>query len=375
MAHELESAPREEAKRKYIGRVYFVTLNPHSSNHGQTLAIASSLAAEGWDAHIICRSSCRLFPMAATRSLSVHVFPAEGGKSLPLAWKLLCIIRAEEKKNGAPHLVHACDPSASQLVSLAWKLHKKLRIVHTRRVPIMETTHKGVRCYHAPQAKIITDSLAGKIALRLSGLDPHLLYTIPCGIDPSGCPVRKDRRDGRFMFAITSELMPHRGHSQLFEALPLLAEYNDLPPWELRILGDGPHFPEFLEEARQKNVAERLAFLGGTDPGVELAHCDALVLPAPEGESYLPLILQGWAARVSIITVNRLDHAEVLQDGTNCLCIHPGDMDGLAKQMARLATDAALRAKLVEGGKAALARFTLKTMVAEHARIYRETLA
>lgn len=375
MAHELENPPREEVKREYIGRVYFVTLNPHSSNHGQTLAVASSLVAEGWDAHIICRSSCGLLPMAASLSLAVHVFPGEGGKSLPLAWRLLRMIRAEEKRNGAPHLVHACDPSASQLVSLAWKLQKKLRIVHTRRVPIMEANHKAVRCYHVPQAKIITDSLAGKIALRLSGLDPHLLYTIPCGIEPSGHPVRKDRGDGRFMFAITGELIPHRGHSQLFEALPLLAEHKDLPPWECRILGDGPHFPELLEEARQRNVAERLAVLSGTDPGVELAHCDALVLPAPEGESYLPLILQGWAARVPIITVNRLDHAEVLQDETNCLCIHPGDTDGLAKQMARLAKDAALRAKLAEGGKAALARFSLKNMVAEHKRIYRETLA
>jgi glycosyltransferase involved in cell wall biosynthesis len=171
-----------------------------------------------------------------------------------MAWKLLRAIRAEEKKNGAPHLAHACDVTASQLVSLAWKLNKKLRIVHTRRVPIMDANHKAVRCYQVPQAKIITDSLAGKIALRLSGLDPHLLHTITCGIDPSGCPVRTERGDGRFVFAMTGELMPQRGHTQLFEALPLVAEYKDLPPWEVRILGEGPYFSTFFLPKRSKRT-------------------------------------------------------------------------------------------------------------------------
>lgn len=379
MAHELGNAPGEKpgenAKREYAGRVYFVNLEPYSSNQGQTLAIASALAREGWDAHIVCRASCRLAPMAKALSLPVHAFPDEGGKSLPMAWRLLRAIRAEEKKNGAPHLVHACDPTASQLVSLAWKLNKKLRIVHTRRVPIMEANHKAVRCYQVPQAKIITDSLAGKIALRLSGLDPHLLHTITCGIDPSGRPTRKDRHDGRFVFGMTGELMPQRGHSQLFEALPLLENNSGLPPWEVRILGEGPNFSAFFAEAEQKNITGRLAFLNGTDPDAELARCDALVLPAPEGESYLPLILQGWAAEVPVITVNRLDHAEVLQDETNCLFVHPSDMEGLAKQMARLAKDESLREKLVEGGKASLARFSLRTTVTEHKRLYRDILA
>ncbi|CAK7007154.1 MAG: hypothetical protein DELT_00288 [Desulfovibrio sp.] len=374
MAHEMGEAPHADVAREYAGRVYFVNLDPYSPNQGQTLAIAEALVKEGWDAHIFCRESCRLATLAEKFSLPVHVFSDTGGKSLPLAWRLLRVIRVVEKKNPARHLVHACDPSASQLVSLAWKLNKKLRVVHTRRVPIMEANHKAVRCYQTPQAKIITDSLAGKIALRLSGLDPHLLHTITCGIDPSCYPVRKDRGDGRFVFAMTGELMPQRGHAQLFEALPLV-ESGGMPPWEVRILGEGPHFPLLLDEAQERGVIERLAFLSGVDPGVELSHCDALVLPAPEGESYLPLILQGWAARVPIITVNRLDHAEVLQDEANCLLMHPSDMDGLARQMQRIATDSALRERLVEGGKSALARFSLRTMVSEHKRLYRDILA
>lgn len=375
MAREIGAAQDESARQEYPGRVYFLHLDPYSANQGQTLAVASALTREGWDARIVCRASGRLTSLAASLRLPAHLLPDDGGKGLPTAWRLLRAIRAEEKKTAAPHLVHACDPSASRLVSLAWRLNKKLRVVHTRRVPDLETDRKMVRCYQMPRTTIITDSLAGNIALRLSGLEPHVLHTIACGIEPSICPVREARDDGRFVFAMTGELMPHRGHSQLFDALAFLEKSLDLPHWEVRILGEGPFFSPLLAEARERKVDTRLAFLSGVDVAAELARCDALVLPAPDGESYLPLILQGWAARVPLVAVNRLDHAEILQDGVNCLFACPGDAEGLAKQMAGIANDAPLREKLTNGGYAALSRFSLRATVAEHKKVYTAMLA
>ena len=356
------------------GRVFLVHLEPHSPNQGQTLAIAEFLRKENWDIHIVCRASCRLVDGARLRSLPFHPLPDDGGRGLAMAWKVLRILRGASGKDKSPNLVHACDPSASHLASLVWRLNKKLRLVHTRRVPIMESSHKTMRCYQVPPAKVIADSLAGKIALRLSGLEPHLLHTIACGIDPSSCPRRKERNDGRFVFAVTGDLMPRRGHTLLFDAIPLL-ETKSAEPWEVRILGDGPFFADLLREAEAKNVARHTAFLCGTDAGEELRSCDGLVLPASEGESYLPLILQGWAARIPIITINRLDHAEILQDGANCLLVRPHDHEGLAAKMALLASDASLRQRLAEGGRSALARFSIQSMVTEHKRLYREILA
>lgn len=374
MAREIGAAQDESVRQAYPGRVYFLHLAPYSANQGQILAVASALTREGWDARIVCRASCRLASLAASLRLPAHLLP-DDGKGLPMAWRFLRVIRAEEKKTAAPHLVHACDPAASRLVSLAWRLNKKLRMVHTRRVPDLETNRKMVRCYQIPRTTIITDSLAGNIALRLSGLEPHFLHTIACGIEPSVCPVREVRNDGRFVFAMTGELMPHRGHSQLFDALAFLEKILDLPHWEVRILGEGPFFSSLLAEARERKVDTRLAFLSGIDAAAELARCDALVLPAPDGESYLPLILQGWAARVPLIAVNRLDHAEILQDGVNCLFACAGDAEGLANQMARIANDAPLREKLTDGGYAALPRFSLRAMVAEHKKVYTAMLA
>lgn len=375
MARETGGESRRDVQAPCAGRVYFLSLEPYSPNQDQTLEIASALVRDGWDARILCRAASFLAAGAAERSLPLHLFPAEGGMGPAMIWRLLRVIRGEEKKSAAPHLLHACDPSASRLASRAWWFSKSLRVVHTRRLPVMGPNRNSVRCYQKPQARIITDSLAGEIALRLSGIEPHLLQTVACGFTPCGRPAHTDRGDGRFAFALTGSLLPGCGHAELFAALPALEARADMPPWEVRILGDGPFFPDLLAAAREKNVESHLAFLGGVDCGSKLARCDALVLPASEGESYLPLILQGWAARIPVVTVNRLDHAEVLQDETNCLLFRPGDTEEMAGCMARLARDAALRERLVEGGSAALVGFGLEPMVAGYKRLYREVLA
>ena len=366
-------APPEE-KEPSGPKVFFVHLEPHSANQGQTLALAQALRAENWDVHIVCRASSRLVAAATERSLPVHTLP-DTGKGFFTAWRLLRIVRKQGVRKRKTGLLHALDPTASHVVSQAWRMDKKLRVVHTRRMPIMEPNVKAIRCYQVPPAKIITDSLAGKIALRLSGLEPHLLHTIACAIDPSEQPARRERGDGRIVFAVTGDLMPRCGHSLLFDAMALLEKIPELPPWEVRILGDGPCFQSLLEEARLKNVAGHLAFLGGADAGNQLCHCDILVLPAGDGESHMPLILQGWAARLPIVAINRLDHAENLQDEANCLLVQPGDAVSLANRMARLARDDAARAHLAAGGRMSLAKFTTQPMVLEHKRLYGQILA
>lgn len=361
--------------KDHTARVFLAHLDMYSANFGQTLAIAESLSADGWDAQIICRASCRLAQAARDKAVPICLLPDKGEKSLSMVWKLLRLFRDRKSSLRKGALVHACDPAASQLLSLVWRLNKKLRLVHTRRMPIMEANPKAIRCYQTPPAKVVTDSLAGKIALRLSGLETHLLYTIACGLNPDSALPRAPRDDGRFAFAVTGDLVPLCGHPHFFDALTHLTATNGMPPWEARVLGDGPLFTELLDDAVQKDVASRVAFLCGQNNAFELSRCDALVLPAAEGESRQPLILQGWATGVPVITINRLDHAEILQHETNCLLAQPGDAAELAAHMARLACDPELWKRLVQGGRASLKEFNADRMVAEHSRLYRETLA
>ena len=373
-----EALPEDDAADVPIPqgpKLFLVHFEQYSANMGQTVILGSALRAEGWDVHIVCRASCRLAEDAREWDLPVHTFPDDMGKGFFAAWKLVRLVRKHGLKKRKEGLLHACDPTASHVVSQAWRLVKSLRIVHTRRIPIMEANTKAIRCYQTPPAKIVTDSLAGKIALRLSGLEPHLLHTIACGVEPPKQSVRRERGDNRIVFAVTGDLLPSSGHSLLFDALVLLGKEPDMPPWEVRILGAGPSFQHLLEEAQSKNIAGRLAFLSGVDTAEQLPLCDILVLPSIEGESHMPLILQGWATGLPLIAINRLDHAENFQNENNCLLAQPGDATELVAQMVRLAKDTAFRTHLVNGGRASLAKFPVQNMVLEYKRLYGQILA
>ena len=368
-ADERFAAPEERERRvPVVPRVYLVQLDLHTPNQEQTLALGFGLLRAGWDARIFCREGARLAGRAQAKGLSVHTLPREGERTIPMLWSFFRGLKGHSKQ---PSVVHACDPAASLLAATAWRINKRLHIVHTRRVPVMESSVKAVKRYAVPDVDIITDTLAGKVALQLSGLSTQKVHVIPCGLDPSEYPASLPRGDGRFVYAVMGEMAEGNGCSLVYSALDILHSQVTSTPWEVRFLGNGPAFGKILDDAMTRGIAEHLVFLAEIDESEALRSCDCLILATEEGESYLPLILHGWACNVPVITVNRLDHAEILVADTNCLLVQPGDAAGLATQMARVSHDANLRRRLVKGGRAALARFSLKAMSEAHMKLYR----
>ncbi len=143
-------APAGEALAEESGPgLFLVHLAPQSPNQEQTLLLAEALREEHWGVHIICPGSCALARVAGDRGLAVHTVPDGACKGFFAAWKVMRIIRKQCRKGGRQEgsraLVHACDVPASHLVSQVWRLDKKLRIAHTRRVPIMEQQSKSIR--------------------------------------------------------------------------------------------------------------------------------------------------------------------------------------------------------------------------------------
>ena len=66
---------------------------------------------------------------------------------------------------------------------------------------------------------------------------------------------------------------------------------------------------------------------------------------------------------------------EFLEDGRDCRMVPVGDVPALAAALAEVTRDAALRARLAEGGRATAARFTWDRAAAAHEVVYESVLA
>ena len=72
------------------------------------------------------------------------------------------------------------------------------------------------------------------------------------GFDPPS-PFREE--EGRhFIFGMGESLAPRSGAQLVARAMAAIWQRDDLPPWEVRMLGGGPRFQEVLEEAAALGV-------------------------------------------------------------------------------------------------------------------------
>lgn len=357
-------------------------LHLDAQDNGQTLALALGLRSANYPVVILCRDGSALHAAAAAHALPVRPLAEKGLFSSRMVWGFMRSLRGAARTAGqAPAcLVHACDPGASALAAFCARAKRSIRLVHSLRDPDLPRTAQEVKRYRRAGVAVIAESAAGKDTLLAMGLAPELVHSIPPGLAPGLSCQRTARQDGRFVFAVTGELLAGKGHSLLFDALIELdklcssAAITDMPPWELRILGQGPLFTPLLQEAQTKDVARHLAFLGGQNTPAMLAECDALVVPCVTGDSGSALILQGWATGLPVLASSRPAHLELLQPGRDSLIFSPTDHMALAHQMAQLARDPAMADALARQGKLASQRFPAASLAAAHIAIYRSCL-
>ncbi|WP_043771201.1 glycosyltransferase family 4 protein [Roseivivax isoporae] len=146
--------------------------------------------------------------------------------------------------------------------------------------------------------------------------------------------------------------------------------------WRATLAGDGA-VDQFRAEVARRGLADRVRLPGwvGSEETARLrADADILVLPS-HAEGFAMAVIEGLAHGLAVVTTRVGAHDEVLVDGENCLLVAPGDVDGLAGALARLAGDPALRQRLGEAGRALYARhFRLSPYLRDLERLHREAL-
>ena len=131
---------------------------------------------------------------------------------------------------------------------------------------------------------------------------------------------------------------------------------RELPDAFLWIAGSGPLETELKALARDLDVDARVRFLGWRDDAASLYRtADICVFPSriePLGN----VVLQAWAYDIPVIAAASKGPAALVETGEDGLLIPMEDPAALADGVRALLADKALRARVIAGGQARLAR-------------------
>jgi glycosyltransferase-like protein len=191
----------------------------------------------------------------------------------------------------------------------------------------------------------------------------------------------------RFVFLSVGGVEPRKGTVYLFQALAELVADAASPgatggPIPALVIVGGHSFQDYVDY-RDK----ALAMLG--ELGLELGRdviplgtmtddevhewyrsADALAFPSVK-EGWGLAVLEAMSADLPVVASDIAVLQEYLTDGTDAVLTEVGNPHSLARGMRAVMTDAALRRRLVAGGRRVVPRYTWDRAAREHERIYR----
>lgn len=164
------------------------------------------------------------------------------------------------------------------------------------------------------------------------------------------------REGGNFVFAMTESFLPQSGALRVLQAMLLLQQQSDLPPWEVRLYGNGVRCGEIWEEARALGVEARLCLLGPQPLAEALRRCDVWLAPGQADAEVPSTFWAGFVAGIPVIYSLSHLHREFLGHERPCLPLSAVSPEKLAEAMRRPLLEASLRARLAQqAGQAAAA--------------------
>ncbi len=172
----------------------------------------------------------------------------------------------------------------------------------------------------------------------------------------------------RVRFGIAARLVPAKDHYTLLRAFASVV--GEIPLAELAIAGDGPLRQDLESFTQELKLTDRVRFAGALpDTTKFLSELDIFVLSSlNEG---LPIaLLEAMAAGLPIVATRAGGIEEAAVDGQNAYLAQPGDAEGLAQAMIRMAGRADLAEMGAAGREMVKTRFSIDQSWAEYHKLF-----
>ncbi len=177
------------------------------------------------------------------------------------------------------------------------------------------------------------------------------------------------------VFAIVANLIPYKGHSDLFVALGQ-ARLRLPAKWRLLVIGrDDGIGADLKRQSVALGLADHVSFMGLRSDIPRLLAAADIGLLCSHQEGFSNAILEGMASGLPMIVTDVGGNAEAVQDGSTGLIVPPKDPDRLVHALIRLASDPDLRERLgLAARERAFQHFTLERCVDAYDALYRSLL-
>ncbi|MES9994700.1 glycosyltransferase [Desulfovibrio aminophilus] len=160
---------------------------------------------------------------------------------------------------------------------------------------------------------------------------------------------------GRPFIACLGRLEREKGFDVLLRAFALSAQ--ERPGWRLAIYGEGSERANLERLRDDLGLSGRVFLPGVTDaPQAVLREADVFVLPS-RYEGFPNALAEAMAQRLAVLATETAGSAAIVRHGRDGLLVPPGDERALARELARLMDDGALRARLAANASEVLERF------------------
>lgn len=277
-------------------------------------------------------------------------------------------------------LAHLNEPHALTAAWLAGA-HKKLPLLLSRRIGFPLRKGWVTRARYAAIERFVANSKNVAQSLIDCGIASQRISIVNEGVEIRALPSPEQRDDARnhwgvkkdeFLFGCVSVFVPEKGQRHLIEALATVRKSH--PEARILLAGDGPCRSQLEALAKQLGQSDAVVFPGFVNDVAKVYDAlDAFAFPS-EFEGLGTALQTAMAAGLPSISTSRGALAEVVDRDRTALVVEPNGKE-FAAAMLRLMTDAHLRKKLGEAGRAAVQdQFSAERMVDGTIRVYEDVL-
>jgi len=283
-----------------------------------------------------------------------------------------------------PRIVHFFLPTAYLIgAPLAIAARVPIRVMSRRSLNIYQRNHPVLsrieKLLHPRMQMVLANSQAVLNELRAEtavGSPVELIYNgvdISQTNDPPAKTMGGNRDSRKLTLIITANLIPYKGHVDLFHALATVAEKFP-KSWELLCVGRDDGLGKTLTElARGLRLDGNIRLLGSRPDVPSLLSLADIGILCSHEEGFSNAILEGMAAGLPMVVTDVGGNAEAVVDQETGFVVPAHDPAALGAAILALASDAKLRQQL---GKAARRRveihFSLEQCVERYDALYRD---